>query len=183
MRDETEALLVEEDELHLDLRALCFRYFFPGVRPRPPEVLQRYENLGSGTVGGIEDPHKARELAFFNDLLQHDGVSDTRIREAAERFLRIFDQLEARLAENSLLLGAELSLLDIAWYIYTHRMAICGFPIADRFPRLWRWYNGLHALEAFRREVAEPPPLVQARAAMHAAQREAGTTLTHVAGF
>ena len=129
---EMEALLKAEDDLHLDLRAICFRYFFPGIKPRPLELQQQYENSGSGTVGGEPDPHKQKEIAFHAEIIEHGGVSDARIRSASASFSLAFAQLDARLVSEPYLMGAELSLLDIAWYIYCYRLAISGYPLGDK---------------------------------------------------
>lgn len=181
--DEMAALLRAEDDLHLDLRAICFRYFFPGAGSRPVELQAQYESAGSGTVGGEPDPHKAVELAFYADVAVNDGISDARIRQAVEGFAPAFEDLEGRLANGPYLLGARLSLLDIAWYIYSYRMVTSGYPLRERHPRLGAWFDGLHARDEFRREVAEPPPLVAMREAMQAGQRAQGATLAQVAGL
>ena len=52
-RDKVAQLLKHEDELHLDLRALSFRFVFnPPHNPKSPEDLKVYETAGSGTVNG-----------------------------------------------------------------------------------------------------------------------------------
>lgn len=179
---EMEELLRAEDELHLDLRAICFRYFFPGVKPRPQELQELYEKLGSGTVGGKPDPHKLREIEFHSEMIEHGGVSDARIRSASTRFADALAQLDARLANGPYLMGADLSLLDIAWYIYCYRLVISGYPLGEKHPRLGTWFEELNERDEFRREVAEPPPLISMRKAMQAEQAAQGATLAQVAG-
>ena len=181
--EEMAELLKAEDELHLDLRAISFRYFFPGAGPRPLALREQYETGGSGTVGGRPDPHKAVELAFYADVAANEGVSDARIRTAAGRFAEAFAGMEARLAEGPYLMGASLTLLDIAWYIYSFRLVTSGYPLHGKHPRLGAWYDGLHAREEFRREIAEPPPLVAMREVMRAEHRAQGITLAEVAGL
>ena len=180
---EMEELLRAEDELHLDLRAICFRYFFPGIKPRPQELQELYKKLGSGTVGGKPDPHKRREIAFHTEMTKHGGVSDAHIQSASARFADAFARLDARLALAPYLMGMELSLLDIAWYIYCYRLVNSGYPLGEKHPRLGGWFDGLDARPEFRREVAEPPPLVAMREAMHAEQKAQGATLAQVVGF
>ncbi len=180
--DTARRLLEQEDDLHLDFRAICFRYFFPAA-PRSQESIDRYQTLGSGTVGGVADEHKPLEIEFFEDMLANDGISDARIIRAVERFDRALGDLDARLDAGSFLLGEQLSLIDIAWYIYVYRLITAGFPIATRFRNLERWFQDLDAREDFRREVAEPPALTAIRAEMHRAQAEASATLVDVAGI
>ena len=181
--NEMTELLEAEDDLHLDLRALSFRYFFPGAGPRPAGLQEQYEAEGSGTVGGAPDPQQAVQLAFYADVMANDGISDARVRTAVERFAAAFADLEARLAQGPYLMGASLSLLDIAWYIYGFRLVTSGYPLHARHPRVGAWYDALHAREEFRREIAEPPPLVAMRAAMQAEHQAQGTTLVEIAGL
>lgn len=180
---ELKRLLEQEDDLHLDLRAICFRYFFPHVKPRPQALQARYAAAGAGTVGGEPDPHKARELAFHAELRANDGVSDARIRAAVKRFAAAFRELDARLGNGGYLFGASLSLLDIAWYIYAYRLATSGYPLHEHHAALGAWFDRLHGRDEFRRETAEPPPLVAMRAAMHDEQQARGATLPLVAGL
>ena len=181
--DEMAALLEAEDDLHLDLRAISFRYFFPGAGPRPRELQDQYQAAGSGTVGGEPDPHKAVELAFYADVTANGGISDARLLTAVERFAAALEGLEARLADGPYLMGGSETLLDIAWYIYCFRLVTSGYPLHERHPRLGAWFDALDAREAFRREIAEPPPLVAMRKAMQAEQEAQGTTLAQVAGL
>ena len=58
--NEVAALLKHEDELHLDLRTLSFRFVFaPPGPPKPAEALKSYAANGSGTVQGLPDREKA----------------------------------------------------------------------------------------------------------------------------
>lgn len=180
---DAQALLEEEDSLHLDLRTVCFRYFFPGAQGRSEEVLEDYQRKGSGTVGGVKDPHKEVELAFHRDLVAHNGVPDARIRHSAARFKASFEKLNTLLAATKYLLGDVLSLVDIAWYIYARRLSASLYPLHERHPHLGRWFDDLDARPEFGKEVAEPPKLLEMRAAMHKAQEASGTTLISVAGL
>ncbi len=180
---EAQILLDDEDALHLDLRAISFRYFFPGVPPRPPELDEEYENLGSGTVGGEVDTHKQQELEFHREVREHGGVPDDRIRTAVANFKRAFDGLESRLEKASYLLGDSVSVVDIAWYIYCLRLDGAGYPLHEMHPNLGRWFNGLRTREELRNEVMEPPKLIEMRAAMHEQQKAENSTLVSVAGL
>lgn len=177
-------LLVQEDDLHLDLRALSMRYVFgPGAGKRSPDVLNQYQTSGSGTVAGERDAHKDVELKFFQDLVDNDGITDAQVRQSAERFKTAFNQLEARLEQTEFLLGDALSVLDIAWYIYGARLRDGGYPIAAEHPRVGAWFAKLDARPEFSREVQAPPPFVAAREAMHAEQAKHGQSLAQVAGL
>lgn len=181
--DTARRLLQQEDALHLDFRAISFRYFFPGVTPRPQESIDRYRALGSGTVGGVVDEHKPLEVEFFEDMLAEGGISEARIRLGVERFEVALNELDGRLDDGPFLLGEALSIVDIAWYIYVHRLMTARYPMAEKHPQISRWFEQLDTRDDFRREVAEPPPLTAARSALHQAQAEARTTLVDIAGI
>ena len=177
-------LLEQEDDLHLDLRALSMRYVFgPGAGKRSSDTLNQYQTAGSGTVLGERDAHKDVELKFFNDLVANDGVTDAQVRQSAERFKTAFNQLEERLAKTEFLLGDTLSVLDIAWYIYGARLRDAGYPIAAEHPRVGAWFAKLDARPEFNREVQAPPPLIAAREAMHMEQAKNGQSLAQIAGL
>lgn len=177
-------LLAHEDALHLDLRALSMRFVFgPGAGKRSADLLDQYQQTGSGTVGGQKDEHKDIELKFFRDLAANDGVTDDQIRASANRFKTAFNDLEARLASNEFLLGNALSVVDIAWYVYAARLRDAGYPIHAEHPRVGTWFDGLDARPEFKREVQAPPPLVAAREAMHAEQRKHGASLAQLSGL
>ena len=64
-RTEVLASMKVEDDLHLHLRALTFRYLAPvEVMMKDRKAVDTYEKEGSGTVGGVVDRHKPIEVAF-----------------------------------------------------------------------------------------------------------------------
>ena len=57
--NEVAALLRHEDDLHLDLRTLSFRFVFaPPGPPKPAAALESYQANGTGTVQGLKDREK-----------------------------------------------------------------------------------------------------------------------------
>src|SRR5215471_4904304 len=63
---EVAALLKHEDDLHLDLRTLIFRFVFdPPGPPKPAEALKSYAVNGSGTVQGSPDRERAVQIDFW----------------------------------------------------------------------------------------------------------------------
>ena len=58
-------LLKHEDELHLNLRALSFRFVFnPPHNPRSPEDQKVYATAGSGAGNGKKDDRVGVEIDF-----------------------------------------------------------------------------------------------------------------------
>ena len=121
---EVAALLKHEDDLHLDLRTLSFRFVFnPPGPPKTSEQLKKYRTNGTGTVRGQKDGDRDIQLEWWERAAK-EGYTDERTRAAAHRFHSEFEALENTLAQRRYLLGQDLTVLDIAWFIYAHRLSL-----------------------------------------------------------
>ena len=176
-------LLRHEDDLHHDLRTITFRYTQPRPRaPKSAEALADYRVGGSGTVLGERDPNKAAEIAFW-ERIARDGITDEVIRASAARFQREFEDLDRRLGDAPYIMGEELSLADIAWFIYVNRLILCGYPVERLHPNLFAWFRPLRERPEFALEIAVPPEIRKAIDENHRRQQAAGETLIDVAGL
>ena len=181
--NEVAKLLKHEDDLHLDLRTLSFRFVFnPPGPPKPAEALQSYAANGSGTVQGVQDAHKAEQLAFW-ERATREGFTDEMARASAQKFRAEFDALDRSLAKTSHLLGEALSVLDIAWFIYANRLSLGGYPMARLHPHINAWMGRLAARPEFAREIASPPEVTARIATTLRAAEQAGKSMAAVAGF
>ena len=142
--------------------------------------MQSYLANGSGTVQGVNDHEKQIQVEFWQRAAK-EGFTDERARASAQKFRVEFDALEKKLAQQPYLLGGDLSVLDIAWLIYEHRLSLAGYPFARLHPRVHAWAEKLRAMPEFAKEVAQlrhsPDQLDTVRRA------QAGKTLEMVAGF
>lgn len=180
---ETATLLKHEDDLHLDLRTLSFRFVFaPPKPPKSPEDLKRYATSGSGTVQGQKDGAISQQIDFW-DRFAKEGITDTTARASALKFREAFDELDRRLARQPYLLGDSPSVLDIAWFIYVNRLSLAGYPFARLHPRVDAWFGKLRARPEFSKEVQLPPPLAERFDTTRRAHAQAGKSLETVAGF
>lgn len=177
--------LEAEDALHHDLRSLSFRFVHGRVgTTKTPELLTAYRDHGGGAAGnGVEpDPSKASEIAFY-ERLAAEGLNDARCREAAWRFHDAFDAFDGTLASSPYLMGDAATVVDIAWFVYAHRLDLAGYPLERLHPRVDAWYRALAADPRWSREV-DPSPVVSERIAKtRAGHEEVGATLSKVAGF
>jgi len=181
--NEVAALLRHEDDLHLDLRTLSFRFVFaPPGPPKPAEALQSYAANGAGTVQGAADREKAIQIEFW-ERAAREGFTDQAARASAQKFRAEFDALDRRLAAQPYLMGDALSVLDIAWFVYANRLALGGYPLARLHPRVNAWVETLRARPEFSKEVAMPPEAVQRLDATRRAHAQAGKSLEQVAGL
>ncbi len=176
-------LLRHEDELHLDLRTISFRFTQPrGRTPKSEEALADYRAGGSGTVLGEPDPNKRVEIDFW-ERIARDGITDAAIRVSAGRFRESFEDLDRRLEAAPYIMGERLSLADIAWFIYVNRLIRCGYPMERLHPNLFAWFEPLRARADFAREVEVSPEIQRAVEENQRRQREAGETLVDIAGL
>lgn len=179
--DEVSALLKEEDDLHLHIRALTLRFVVPSfLAKRTESEIIAYESTGSGTVDGIPDVSKEREAGFWRNLNASGGITDSQVRDAFARFKSTLDDFEAVLDERPYLMGAQCSLADIAWYIYGRRLIDAGYPLAELHPNVFSWFTKLHADENFRREVPAGSAMSLVTVLLHGVQKLRRSTLMDV---
>ena len=179
--NEVAALLKHEDDLHLDLRTLSFRFVFaPPGPPKPAAALASYFANGAGTVGGAKDREKDVQIAFWQRAAR-EGFTDERACASARKFRDEFDALDKALAKQPYLTGDDLSVLDIAWFIYEHRLSLAGYPFVRLHPHVHAWAEKLRTRPEFAKEVGQLRHTPEQLEAVRRAQ--GGKTLEAVAGF
>ncbi len=155
--------LDKENDLHHDLRNLSMRYVLPPESAgKTLEVLENYRSLGSGTVRGEVDTWREIEFDYWQRFNTNGGIPDEAIRGSAQRFRHALNELEEILGEQNFLFDDMLSLLDVAWFIYVHRLRLVSYPIETLHPRVAAWFERLKSEPAFAKE-ATVPSHVQAR--------------------
>ena len=152
--NEVAALLRHEDDLHLDLRTLSFRFVFaPPGPPKSAEALASYAANGTGTVQGMPDRDKQIQIEFWQRAAK-EGFTDERAHASAHKFRAEFDALDRRLAKQPYLMGESLSVLDIAWFIYAYRLSLAGYPFKRLHPHVSAWEEKLRARPELAKEIA-----------------------------
>ena len=178
--NEIAALLKHEDDLHLDLRTLSFRFVFaPPGPPKPAAALESYIAHG-GTVQGVKDHEKQVQIEFWQRAAR-EGFTDAQARASALKFRAEFDALDKTLAKQPYLMGDHLSVLDIAWLIYEHRLSLAGYPFERLHPHVHAWAERLRAMPEFANEVTQ---LRHSAEQLDTIRRtQFGKTLEMIAGF
>jgi len=146
--------LRNEDDLHIDIRNVAYKYMFGGLGAKKPENLKRFESY-KADADDITLKHKQEEVDFYKNF-KKNGITDEAIKKSLinfEKHYKIFDQ---QLQNQKFLLGDHLSVLDIAWFIYTYRLTISEFPFRQKYPNVYKWYNLLYARNEFYKEVKPP---------------------------
>ncbi|GAB5457649.1 MAG: hypothetical protein Hens3KO_06790 [Henriciella sp.] len=175
------ALLDLEDEMHMDLRTLTFRY----VKPPSPGPMKNPEELAvlaahKGTVAGQADGQAEKEIAFWQAANENDGITDAQVKASTEKFASAFKKIDQALADKAYILGETLSVADIAWFIYANRVRLAGYPLSQH-PQLYKWFNALLVQPAFAKEIAMPPGAEEAIKRGHDEQTKHGKGLMQVA--
>ena len=174
-------LLHHEDDLHLDLRTLTFRFIHKKTGPaKDPAALDKYRS--ARTVQGKEDPEQKRQVEFW-DRVEEIGITDQAAKISADRFRAAFDKMNDDLADNTYLLGENITVLDIAWFVYANRLNLAGYPIERLHPNVWRWFEPLRDRPEFAEQITRPQEFFDNVAAYQQEQATAGTTLAQVVGF
>lgn len=182
-RDEVNDLLRHEDDLHMALRTITFRFLVPSDKPpKSMEQINRYAALGSGTVGGMADDGLDRELAYWRNV--HDnGISDSATCLAIDQFRKALSELDMNLNSTAYLLGDTLSVLDIAWAVYVNRLLLAGYPLERLHPNLADWFGLLSRNPAFAREFKLPATVAEQIRGHLKLLARSGQSLEQVAGL
>ena len=162
MKNKVADLLNFEDDLHLDLRTITFRFTQNrGKAPRSLSDLKNYREGGSGMVKGIKDKNKEREIKFWETVAE-TGITNKAIETSAEKFKDALDVIDQDLAITKCILSDQISLLDVAWFIYVNRLTLCGYPIEQLHPNVFNWFKSLVSEPTFFNETVIPTEVRQA---------------------
>ncbi len=181
--DQVGALLKHEDDLHLDIRTLNFRFSQPkDVTARTEEDVRMLREGGSGTVRGKVDPEKDHQIEFWQTVLEK-GLTDEAVKASVGRLRAAFDDIEQRLAQTPYILGETLTVLDIAWFIYAMKVLRCNYPLERLHPHVNTWYQKLLQRPEFSSEI-QFDAVLQKKVDDHLQyQIDTGTTISDIAGL
>ena len=126
---------------------------------KDPKLLDQYKT-DDGMVNGAPDSRKSVEIAFWEQANSEQGITDESVRAAVANFRTALYELDEKLTSGKYIVGNQLSVVDIAWFIYCSRIEFAGYPLSDWHPNVSRWYTRLRAREEFAREVSPPPQLL-----------------------
>ena len=146
-----EAELIEEDHLHVDIRNIAYRYMFNGLGKKSSKKIDNFEKH-EFTADSDFVKQKDKEIKFYRNYGE-SGSSDEAIKKSLSKFDQKFREFNEQLGQSKYLKGDAMSLLDIAWFIYTYRLYISGFPLKEKYPNVLRWYLQLFNRVEFRKEL------------------------------
>ena len=143
--------LLEEDDLHVDIRNIAYRYMFNGLGKKSSKKLNNFEKHEFKADSELIKK-KNKEIEFYRNYGE-SGITDEAIKESLKKFDQKYQKFNKQLGVSKFLKGDEISILDIAWFIYTYRLYISGFPFREKYPNVLRWYVLLFSRKEFRKEL------------------------------
>ena len=153
MEEKIKELLKFEDNLHVDIRNITFKFLVPRFLNKGKSVQPKAKNKATlnGEVDSMDDVNRN-----FWEQYEKYGITDEDASRSLIRFRTALEDLNDQLEDSPYILGAELSLVDIAWFIYATRIQHANYPLQRLHPNVSGWYERLYANVLFRKEVRRP---------------------------
>ena len=153
MKEKIKELLKFEDNLHVDIRNITFKFLVPRFLNKGKSVQPKAKNKATlnGEIDSMDDVNRN-----FWEQYEKYGITDEDASRSLIRFRPALEALNDQLEDNPYILGAELSLVDIAWFIYATRIQHANYPLQRLHPNVSGWYERLYANVLFRKEVRRP---------------------------
>ena len=153
MEEKVKELLKFEDNLHVDIRNITFKFLVPRFLNKGKSVQPKAKNKATlnGEIDSMDDVNRN----FWEQYEKH-GIKDEDASRSLIRFRTALEDLNDQLEDSPYILGAELSLVDIAWFIYATRIQHANYPLQRLHPNVSGWYERLYANVLFRKEVRRP---------------------------
>ena len=153
MEEKVKELLKFEDNLHVDIRNITFKFLVPRFLNKGKSVQPKAKNKATlnGELDSMDDVNRN-----FWEHYEKYGITDEDASRSLIRFRTALEDLNDQLEDSPYILGAELSLVDIAWFIYATRIQHANYPLKRLHPNVSGWYERLYANVLFRKEVGRP---------------------------
>ena len=153
MEEKIKELLKFEDNLHVDIRNITFKFLVPRFLNKGKSVQPKAKNKATlnGELDSMDDVNRN-----FWEHYEKYGITDEDASQSLIRFRTALEDLNDQLEDSPYILGAELSLVDIAWFIYATRIQHANYPLQRLHPNVSGWYERLYSNNFFRKEVKRP---------------------------
>ena len=146
-------LLSFEDNLHIDIRNITFRFMVPKLLNKGKKAKPKSND--KATLNGEADPLDDANRNFWKEY-EEFGIKDEDVTESLSKMNSALKNIDSILNGNEYILGSNLSVIDIAWFIYVTRIQHANYPLQDRHPNVYEWYKRLYKNKKFKDEVQIP---------------------------
>ena len=152
-KTEVSELLSFEDNLHIDIRNITFRFMVPKLLNKGKKAKPKSDD--KATLNGEADPLDDVNRNFWKEY-EEFGIKDEDVTESLSKMNSALKNIDSILNENEYILGSNLSVIDIAWFIYVTRIQHANYPLKERHPNVYEWYKRLYKNKKFKDEVQIP---------------------------
>ena len=146
-------LLSFEDNLHIDIRNITFRFMVPKLLNKGKKAKPKSND--KATLNGEADPLDDANRNFWKEY-EEFGIKDEDVTESLSKMNSALKNIDSILNGNEYILGSNLSVIDIAWFIYVTRIQHANYPLQERHPNVYEWYKSLYKNKKFKDEVQIP---------------------------
>ena len=146
-------LLSFEDNLHIDIRNITFRFMVPKLLNKGKKAKPKSND--KATLNGEADPLDDVNRNFWKEY-EEFGIKDEDVTESLSKMNSALKNIDSILNGNEYILGSNLSVIDIAWFIYVTRIQHANYPLQERHPTVYEWYKRLYKNKKFKDEVQIP---------------------------
>ena len=146
-------LLSFEDNLHIDIRNITFRFMVPKLLNKGKKAKPKSND--KATLNGEADPLDDVNRNFWKEY-EEFGIKDEDVTESLSKMNSALKNIDSILNGNEYILGSNLSVIDIAWFIYVTRIQHANYPLQERHPNVYEWYKRLYKNKKFKDEVQIP---------------------------
>ena len=151
--DTVTELLQFEDDLHIDIRNITFKFLVPGILTKLKSIKSKSNS--KATLHGKSDLVDDQNRSFWKNFYEK-GILNSAAKSSLIRMKAALDEINTNLQNSEFILGTKLSLIDIAWFIYATRLQNAGYPLKKLHPNVHIWYENLFQDERFSKEVKIP---------------------------
>ena len=146
-------LLSFEDNLHIDIRNITFRFMVPKLLNKGKKAKPKSND--KATLNGEADPLDDVNRNFWKEY-EEFGIKDEDVTESLSKMNSALKNIDSILNGNEYIFGSNLSVIDIAWFIYVTRIQHANYPLQERHPNVYEWYKRLYKNKKFKDEVQIP---------------------------
>lgn len=151
-KDEIKKMMAEENDLHIDIRNITFKFLVPKFLNK---VKIEKKAAAKATLNGAEDSADDKNRAFWESY-KKIGISDEVATKSLLNIKNHLNEIDENLNHHTYILGNDLTLPDIAWFIYVARLKSAKYPIHILHPNVNDWYESLLKKDVFAKETKIP---------------------------
>ena len=151
-KEEINQMMIEENNLHLDIRNVTFKFLVPRFLNRV-NIQEKTES--KATLNGASDPADDLNRHFW-EKYKKEGITDEVATKSLLSLKLHLEEINEKLSHHTYILGNELTLPDIAWFIYVSRLKAAKYPIHILHPNVNDWFESLLKKEVFAKETKTP---------------------------